>query len=67
MACWNPSTLHTNVGLQELSVGIPVPQIPMHVMYLCVRGLDKASFYHFYYKLILVTCHFIRVLIGLKS
>jgi hypothetical protein len=53
MACWNPSTLHTNVGLQELSVGIPVPQIPMHVMYLCVRGLDKASFYHFYYKLIL--------------
>jgi hypothetical protein len=35
MACWNPSTLQkctyicTNMGLQELPVGIPLRQIPI--------------------------------------
>jgi hypothetical protein len=29
MACWNPSTLHTNMGLQELPAGIHLPQIPI--------------------------------------
>ena len=29
MACWNPSTSHTNRGLQEWPVGIPLPQIPI--------------------------------------
>jgi hypothetical protein len=29
MACWNPSTLYTNRGLQEWPVGIPLPYIPI--------------------------------------
>jgi hypothetical protein len=27
MACWNPSTSHTNRGLQEWPVEIPLPYI----------------------------------------
>ena len=33
MGCWNPSTLYTNMGLQELPVGIPLPYIQ--------RGLEE--------------------------
>jgi hypothetical protein len=29
MACWNPSTLYTNRGVEEWPVGIPLPQIPI--------------------------------------
>ena len=29
MGCWNPSTLYTNMGLQELPVGISLPYIPI--------------------------------------
>jgi hypothetical protein len=29
MACWNPSTSHTNRGLQEWPVGTTLPHIPI--------------------------------------
>ena len=31
MPSWNPSILHTNMGLQELPVGIPLRQIPIEM------------------------------------
>ena len=51
MACWNPSTSHTNRGLQQQPVGIPLPHIPIEdykndllgSLYLTYRYLQRTS------------------------
>jgi hypothetical protein len=45
MGCWNPSTLYTNMGLQELPVGIPLPQIPICIYVLGVSIMPHSTIF----------------------